>query len=186
MYTTRDSNGVIASTASAAYRHALRIAPLTALLATVTARAPDLLRASESTRHCDVAFEADHSYPPLPEADGPDLSGEPGVLIHLQRERGVVELGDCLYELNRPLEVDFSGLSQIELLFDLPGAELGARVFVTDASGMLEDFEVYGGTFGHTMTASDELGFEVAPLLQTAPTVPVVVTRPIEDDPEPN
>lgn len=183
MHTSVNVHGLIASAPSGRW---LRIAPITALLASLNSELPSPLPSSGGTADsCGVSFNPNATYPPLPEVKGPDVSGEPGVLIHLQPGRGVVELEDCLYELDRPLEVDFTGLNHVELLFDVSGASYGARMFVSDASGVFESFEVYDGVFAYMMVAEGPLGFEVAPLTQMAPTVPIVVTRPREDDPEP-
>lgn len=146
---------------------------------------PDLeLELAEGT--CSEVFAPSARYPRLPEVEGADVVGEPGVLVHLQHHRGVVELDGCLYELDRPLEIDHDGLGVVSVLLELHDAGGTFELFVSsdaavETHSLAEPFAVF--SLG---PSSPSLGFELAAPGQSAPTVPVVVAKPVDEDPPPN
>ena len=127
---------------------------------------------------------------PLLDLPGPDIEGEPRIVIHLDQGRTTLDLDGLCYELHgRPLEVGFSGLDLITLLFVLPA---GARLFVTEDDLWIDTLEsspwssVVAFDLDHErLGALDDLGFEFVGPGQPAPTLPDIVLKPTEDDPDP-
>ena len=143
--------------------------------------------AQADASNCGVTFDPSASYPGLPATPGVDVSGEDGISLHLQHARGVVELDGCLYELDRALNVGFGGLGQLQLLFELHGVGAQSLVFVSEDGAAPGVVEVAGDEFDHAISPGpSEIGFELGSLGQSAPTTPVVVIKPIEDDPPPD
>ncbi|MCA9701646.1 MAG: hypothetical protein KC431_29265 [Myxococcales bacterium] len=141
--------------------------------------------AASSSAVCIEDFDADADFPPLPALAGADFRGEPGIVLHLEQHRGVVDLGGCLYEVDRPLAVDFAGLERIMFVIELHGTPENTELFVTDDFGGLEVHTADGPLLTVPMGADASMGFEVTTPGQSAPTVPVVVAKPIEEDPPP-
>lgn len=136
---------------------------------------------------CELEFDADAPYPPLPASWGLDMYARDGVVLFLQTHRGVVQLDGCLYELDRPLELDAYGLDHVSLLIELPDHSAGAQVYVTTEDGvLLEVLDINAGAFEYLLTEGLSLGFGVATPGEPLPTIPVVITKPIDDDPEPS
>lgn len=184
MYSTNDFSAALTSTSLCPIMPAIALAMSLGSLAVLTVTQTE---ARASAAHCGVAFDPAKTYPNLPQTGSPDLSGEAGVQLHLQHQRGVVELDGCLYELDRPIEIEFAGLDQVELLFEVYGASAWDLVFASEDGELDAVIEVGDGSFTRTMTpASGDLGFELASSGQGAPTTPVVIVKPIEDDPPPN
>ena len=164
MHTVHNHFGVLALSD---WPRALQAACLALALGSLALVAMDLERTAVAAEQaCGDAFDPSASYPVLPQTSGPDVSGEPGIVVHLQDYRGVAEIDGCLYELNRPLEIDFDGLDFVSLLFEIHGDSTAAlEVFVTDDSSGYELAAVEGSLLTYTMTTGDgELGFEIAKL----------------------
>ena len=135
---------------------------------------------------CDPSYNHAATYPSLVDLPGPDISGEAGIIIYLTRERAIVERDGCLYDVgDRPLEIAFGGLAAVTLLFELPDHPGGASIYVSEAEVWTEMLEPRGDSFAYVLNSEPSLGFEIASPDQPAPTVPVVVAKPIDDDPEP-
>lgn len=147
---------------------------------------PTSVDASSSATHCAAVYDPSASYPVLPNADGPDLSGEAGVLVYLHGDRAVVELDGCFYVADRPLSIDFAGLDFVTLLVELPDHPAGARVHVTTDGRWLETLDVSASTFSYVMGPEHTLGFEVAKPGACAPTGPVIVSKPSGGNPKPH
>lgn len=146
---------------------------------------PEAPIAATSTAVCIEDFDPAADFPPLPALDGADFSDEPGIVLHLEQHRGVVDLDGCLYEVDRPLAVAFADLEQVMFVIELHGTGESAELFVTDEAGGVELYSVDGPLFTVPMGADTSMSFEVATPGQSAPTVPVVVAKPIEEDPPP-
>lgn len=144
-------------------------------------------------RHCGVAFEASTSYPPLPPPTGADIESEAGALVHLLVGRAVIELDDCLYEVDRPLWVDLAAFDQLELLFELEGQDEGSEqaegLFVSEgATGGYELLRAEDSQLSYTLDAAalgGPLSFELALPGQEAPVSPVIRVEPTSGTPEP-
>lgn len=134
-------------------------------------------------------------YPLLPDLPGADIYGEARLVIYLDQNEPLVEVDGQLYALGgRPLEVAFDGLDHVTLLFVVPR---NAGVFVTEDGVWTQNLDPSSTSrmlafdlpdmFGSTPPSSEteEFGFEVALPGQPGPTVPDVVIRPTEDDPDP-
>jgi hypothetical protein len=135
---------------------------------------------------CDDVFASAADYPPLPDLHGADISGEAGIELYLQSHRAVVEHDGCLYEVGaRGLEIGFAGLDQASLLVELPDHPAWATVFVSKHKRWAETLEVEGGSFSYVLTSGVSVGLEIAGPRQSAPTVPVIVTKPTDDPPDP-
>jgi hypothetical protein len=139
----------------------------------------------DSTSTCVSAFDPDADYPLLSEQAGPDVSGEPGVVVHLQHSRGVVELGDCLYEIDRPLELDVSGYDMISILLELHGDATGDNTLFVSTGAELETYSVTQTELLFTMDPNTTMGFELGLPGQAAPTIPVVIAKPVDEPPPP-
>jgi hypothetical protein len=139
----------------------------------------------ESSLSCGAAFDPASAYPSLPDLFGADISGESGLRLYLQPDRGVIEVDECFYVLDRPLEVDFAGLDNITLMFELHPNRIRSRTFVSEDGELLDTIAVAGDKFTYVIDPSASFGFELAEPGQAAPTTPVVIIKPIEDDPEP-
>lgn len=189
MNTKHVNNGIRTLTARRQNRRALTIT--TSMLALVGALLGATSVAASGSAlggpapNCGVAYDETASYPTLPEASGPDVSGAAGVMLYIDQDHAVVELDGCFYEADRPIEIDFAGLDFVTLLFELPDA--GAEVFVSVDRAWIETIELpsTSTTFSYVLTPDNPLGFEVAAPAQTAPTVPVVVAKPTDHNPEP-
>lgn len=141
---------------------------------------------ASDTSACATTFDTRASYPMLPESAGPDLSGEAGVVVHLQQHRGVVELGDCLYQLDRPLEIAFEDLDAVALLLELHDEFSTSTELFVSTAGTVETHTLDQAFAVFSLTPeTSELGFEIAAPGQSAPTVPVVIAKPVDDGPPP-
>ena len=141
--------------------------------------------ASSSASNCAEVYDPSASYPMLPTTTGSDVSGEAGVVVYLHVGRAVVELDGCFYVTNRPLWIDFTGLDFVTLLVELPDHAAGARVHVTEDWKRVETLDLSVSTFSYTLSPDHALGFEIAVPGQSAPTGPVVVSRPTGGNPKP-
>ena len=137
------------------------------------------------TLGCEEVVATDGNYPPLPATDGdtPDVSGEAGVVLYLQRDRALVEIDGCLYQLDRPLLIDVDPFDTVTLLVVLLEPEDANRVFVSEFGEWTETLES-PGSFSYTLPRGHEVGFEIAGPTQPIPTVPVVIARP-KPEPKP-
>lgn len=179
----------------AGYRHIVRSVTLASALSSLALVATDFGSDSDadaaaaeaaSTGSCGASFDPEGRYPLLPEVEGPDLSGEAGVVVHLQHHRGVVELGDCLYQLDRPLEIGFGELDTVSLLLELHDEGSGSSELFVSEGEAFETHTIEGNFAVFAMSADDsEHGFELAAGGQAAPTVPVVIAKPVDDGPPP-
>jgi hypothetical protein len=151
--------------------------------AALAGTAPALADPGQST--CADSYDPDASYPALPDTSGPDLSGEAGVVLYLQDDRAVVELDGCLYLADRSLLIDFAGLDFVTLIVELPDHAVGAQVYVTNDAGWVETLDVSGSTFSYAVGPEHAIGFEIAAPGQSAPTGPVVVSKPSGGNPKP-
>jgi hypothetical protein len=136
------------------------------------------------------------SYPVLPDLPGADISGQARIVIDLEQGIALVEVEGQLYALDdRPLEVAFDDLERITLLFVVPK---DAGVFVTEDGlwtrelepsrlSTLLAFDLFDAFEAGALSPSEteEFGFQIALPGQPAPTIPDVVIRPTEDDPDP-
>ena len=161
-----------------------------ALVAAPETRAslPSPAEADADTPSCGAAFDPLADYTGLPEVTGPDVSGEAGIELWLQDDRGVARIDDCLYTLDRPLRVDFAGLDQIELIVELPDAGDLAEVFTTQDGALVDLVEVHAGSFQHTLTPAGlgaTLGFEIRDPALMLPTSPVIEIERPPPDPQP-
>lgn len=148
------------------------------LVGALTAGAsPASAEQSASAPHCTEVYDPSASLPPLPEADGADVSGDAGVVIYLHEDRAAVELDGCFYLVDRALEIDASGLDFVTLLFELPERS-SAQVYVTANGALLETLDASGPMLSYVMDGSLELGFEIAAPGSFAPTGPTVITKP--------
>ncbi len=126
------------------------------------------------------------NYPLLPDLPGADISGHAHIVIYLDRDIPLVDVDGQLYAIgDRPLEVAFEHLDYMTLLFIVPPT---TSVFVTEDGLWMDELEP--STVSRTLTYDlvDPLipfAFELALPGQPAPTVPDVVIRPIENDPDP-
>jgi hypothetical protein len=125
-------------------------------------------------------------YPLLPDLPGADISGHARIVIYLDQDIPLVEVGGKLYAIgDRPLEVAFEHLGYMTLLFIVPPV---TGMFVTDDGLWMDEIEPSSVSRTLTYDLVDPLiplGFELATPGQPAPTVPDVVIRPIENDPDP-
>lgn len=140
-----------------------------------------------SVTSCDPIYNPSTSYPVLSYSEVPSINGEEGVFIYLLDDRALVEHDDaCLYEVDETvLEIDFGNLEEVTLVFELPDYAAGATVHVTQKGVLIESLRLEGGSFTYILAEDSELGFEISIPGMPAPTVPVVVTKPTTDDPEP-
>ncbi len=126
------------------------------------------------------------SYPLLPDLPGADIQGEARIVIHLDEVEPLVEDGRQLFALGgRPLEIGFGDLDHITLLIVVP---LGARVFVIEDGQVTDEIDppITSEVVAlDVYQKSGEVGLAIALPGQPAPTVPDVVIRPTDDDPEP-
>lgn len=139
---------------------------------------------------CDDEFDIREVYPPLPPAIGADLGDEALAQVHLMHERGVIELSGCLYEVDRPLRVDFARYEAIELVFELDDDSGGGALQVSDGLEF-ELLDAAGGELNYTLELNGfgELGFGLVapPFLPDvpAPVSPVIRVEPVSGTPEP-
>jgi hypothetical protein len=147
--------------------------------------APTSVDASSSASNCADVYDPNASYPALPSASGPDVTGEAGVVLYLHANRAVLELDGCFYVADRPLLIDFARLDFVTLLVELPDHAAGARVYVTTDDKWIETLDVSGSTFRYTLGPVHALGFEIAVPGHSAPTGPVVVSKPTGGNPKP-
>ena len=144
-------------------------------------------RANSLDASCEFEFDADAAYPPLAESWAGDMYLRYSIVLFLQSHRAVVELDGCLYEIDQPLEVNAYGPSNVSLLIELPDYSADAQVYVTTEDGvLLEILDTNADTFEYVLPRGLSLGFAVANPGEPLPTIPVVVTKPIDDDPEPS
>lgn len=129
-------------------------------------------------------------YPQLPDLPGADVRGQARVLVYLDQEGSLVEVDGVIYSLGgRPLELAFDDLELITLLFVVPD---GAGLFVTEDGVWTADLQpstssrMLAYDLFDTVPEPGEFGFEVALPGQPAPTVPDLVIRPTDDDPDPS
>lgn len=134
---------------------------------------------------CTGSYDPSASYPPLPDVEGPDVSGEAGVVMVLRDDGAVVELDGCFHLADRPLLIDFTGLDFVTLIVELPDHAAGAKVHVTMDDRWVETLDVSGSTFSYAMGPEQAIGFEIAAPGQSAPTGPVVVSKPSGGNPKP-
>jgi hypothetical protein len=139
-----------------------------------------------------VSASSRTNYPLLPDLPGADIRGEARVVIHLDQDTPLVEVDGQLYALDgRALEVGLDDLDHVTLLFVAPP---GAGILVTEdglwtqeidpsITSKLLAFDVFGSSVPHS--TPEEFGFEIGLPGQPAPTVPDVVIRPTDDDPDP-
>lgn len=153
----------------------------------VSASGGHVMRSSSTTEppHCATAFDADADYPSLPPSRGADLSAEDVFVIYLQSWRGVVDLHGCLYQLDRPLNVVLSGVEDMELRFEVVESTGEDTVYVSEDATVVDVLGLNSSEFDYTIEPHRTLGFELAVPGQSAPTTPVVVIKPVEDDPDP-
>ena len=171
-------------------RHLVRAVTLASALSSLVLVATQTEPATSSVTEraepaCVADYEPSGTFPRLPEAAGADLSGEPGVLIHLEQHRSVVELDDCLYEVDRPLVIDFADLELMSLLLELPETASASTLFLSSPAGV-EVHVVEDGIATFSMSPDTSLGFELAAPGQSAPTVPIIIAKPVDDDPPPS
>ena len=159
-----------------------KFAVLLALVGALSSIAPE---AKADGPACIEAHDPALAYPQLPDPQGPDLVGEAGVVFTVEADRTLVEIGGCLYELGeRGLELDFAGLDQVDLIFELPENPTGAPVLVEVDGVAIETFETLGGTFEYAMTDASSLAFDFGQVTGSA-SGPILIRKPIEDDPDP-
>ena len=148
-------------------------------------------RASATAGHCEVPYDANATYPPLPNASGPDVNGDAGLIIYLHLDHAVVEIDECFYTVTRELRIDFGRYDFMTLLFELPDHPEGAEVFVTSGSstvGTVETVETVETAlpyFLYEFRPEQTLEFEIAAAGQALPTIPVVTTKPSSENPDP-
>lgn len=160
------------------------IALVGALVGVLVSVAAPAAANDNTASNCVETYDPSASYPSLPETHDADISGEAGIVMVLHEDHGVVERDGCFYSIDRALAIDFAGLDFVTVLFELPEHAVGARVFVTEDGLLLETIDVQGGAFSYVLTSDRALGFELASPRQDAPTVPPIVTKP--HDPEPD
>lgn len=152
--------------------------------ALIGAAAPAVASETTSAANCGETYDPNATYPSLPKTHDADISGEAGIVMFLHEDRGVVERDGCFYSTDRPITVDFATLDFVTVLIELPDHAAGGRVFVTEDGVLLETIDVQGNFFSYVLTSDHSLGFEIAAPSQAAPTVPPIVTKP--HDPEPD
>jgi hypothetical protein len=137
--------------------------------------------------NCDPVYRPSIFYPALSLTGDATVDGQAGVFFYLLDDRALVERIDgCFYEVDVPvLEIDFDDLDQVTLVLELPEYPAGAQVYVTDRGDLIEKVNLRGSSFTYVLTYGAELGFEIAMPGMPAPTVPVLVTKPTTDGPEP-
>jgi hypothetical protein len=150
----------------------------------VSTAVPVPASAEATALDCDAIYDPSAVYPPLPDVEGPDVSGEAGVMMYLHVDRAVVEIDGCHYDVDRPLEIDLGRLDFVVLLVELPDRP-DAKVFVTEDGEWVETVSVSGSMFSQVLTPDHALGFEVAVSGQAAPTGPLVIARPSGGNPDP-
>jgi hypothetical protein len=139
-----------------------------------------------------AAASSSTNYPLLPDRPGADIQGEARIVIHLDQDPPLVEVDGQLYALGgRALEIAFDDLDHVTLLFVAP---LGSSVFVTEDGLWTQEIDpsitsklLAFDVFEASGSGLDPVayGFEVALPGQSAPTIPDVVIRPTDDDPDP-
>lgn len=126
------------------------------------------------------------NYPLLPDLPGADISGQARIVIYLDQGLALVDVDGQLYAIgDRPLEVAFEGLDSMTLLFVVPP---DTGVFVTEDGLWMDELEPSPVSRTLTYDLVDPLipfGFELQVPGQPAPTVPDIVIRPTENDPDP-
>jgi hypothetical protein len=126
------------------------------------------------------------NYPLLPDLPGADISGHARVVIYLDQGIPLVDVDGQLYAIgDRPLEVAFEELDYMTLLFIVPP---DTGVFVTVDGLWMDELEPSSVSQTLTYDLVDPLipfGFQLAVPGQPAPTVPDLVIRPTENDPDP-
>ena len=132
---------------------------------------------------CGQVYDPASAYPVLA---GPSISGEAAIVVHIGAERASVDIDGCFYEIGGDvLEVDFGHLDEVRVFFELEGPLWGASVSVTDDSGWTEVHAVDDGSFVYVMSTESSLHFEVAAPGPLGPVMPLVIRKPIEEEPSP-
>lgn len=155
---------------------------------------PSLARAACSIALLGLALgwpSSASALPLLPDLPGPDIRDQQHIIIHLDRSEPLVEVDGQLRALGqRPLELAADEIDDITLLFVLP---YGAELFISENGEWMDTLD---GSAVSNMLAYDlrnrtsgesvVFGFEVGLPAQPGPTVPMIIVRPTEDDPDPN
>jgi hypothetical protein len=126
------------------------------------------------------------TYPLLPDLPGADISGQARLVIYLDQGIALIDVDGKRYAIgDRPLDVAFEDLDTMTLLVIVP---TDTGVFVTEDGLWVDELEPSPVSRTLTYDLVDPLipfGFELAVPGQPAPTVPDVVIRPTENDPDP-
>ena len=114
--------------------------------------APTAARATAGV--CDGIYEPSASYPKRSILGGLDVRGEAAIIVYVEAERALAEIDGCLYDLGgEPLVIDFGGLDQVTLLFELHGSLRDGSVLVLGDGSWVGTFAADGGTFEYVMPA---------------------------------
>jgi hypothetical protein len=143
---------------------------------------PNLAAASSTTR-----------YPLLPDLPGADIEGEAQIVIYFVYDDyhqiiPLVQVDGQLFALGgRPLELATSDLDFITLLFVAPR---DSTVFVFEDGDLTQQLDPLSGSkfrafdmVGPSTSGAEVYDVMVAPIGQPAPTVPDLVIRPTDPDP---
>lgn len=139
----------------------------------------------EQRSNCEDSYDPDQHYPLLfdPHLGSPTAS----VGLYLRIGGGTVYIEGCFYDFEAPLTLTFpKDLEFLRLEFEAPdfiGSE--ALLFVFEERGIFDVVNAEDGRAHYEVDSERPLGFELATPEQPAPTTPVVIVKPVEDDPDP-
>ena len=96
-----------------------------------------------------------------------------------------VPASGCVETDGEPIEVEFGSLDQVSVVLELHGELAEASVVVVE-DGHWIDTIAASASVAFEMTSTMDLDLVITGTGPMAPTVPVVIRKPIEGDPEPN
>ena len=135
---------------------------------------------------CGGTYDPSVNYPQRPDLRGPDFDGQAQIVVHVEEERAVAEIDGCFFDLGgEPIEVEFGSLDQVSVVLELHGELAEASVVVVE-DGHWIDTIAASASVAFEMTSAMDLDLVITGTGPMAPTVPVVIRKPIEGDPEPN
>ncbi|MCA9701541.1 MAG: hypothetical protein KC431_28735 [Myxococcales bacterium] len=180
----RATQGERPSIASHHARRQLRLAAIT--LAVLSGLFGPPVTAGAFAGICGGSYDPSVNYPQRPDLRGPDFDGQAQIVVHVEEERAVAEIDGCFFDLGgEPIEVEFGSLDQVSVVLELHGELAEASVVVVE-DGHWIDTIAASASVAFEMTSTMDLDLVITGTGPMAPTVPVVIRKPIEGDPEPS